>query len=417
MLKPIIICLLIALVALTLPGCSVITGESIGGPAGEEIPVNTEFGRMLRYVPASVFEEHDLWFGNPELVKKINELEDFKSIDEAMAWVEEMKKQAEEDWPEEVLKKAWGGLSEAGLSGLNIVRWPELYGLVGFDVMSVDRIIYGDVIPPHGFSVLEGEFDEAVIGQKLMELGYTKTDYSQYSYYGIRDDFKIDIKDPLSRIVMASMNRIAILDDLIILSPMTADVTGIFDAMSGNTPSVIDNAACRALADSLGDVLMATLTTSERIIYSDPSAQEERPMMYDFTVPADWGTLRGYEMAALGYRADGDNRYFDIALYYRDKSTAVADGRKIVNRMQTWKMGTYVGGTIRPDDSFMFTNWWQPGEPAVTAYGDGAVLKITCYPVSEVPRWISTLIGSSGIPFRDVLFLAPVPSEYVGKNS
>jgi hypothetical protein len=212
------------------------------------------------------------------------------------------------------------------------------------------------------------------------------------------------------------MNQVAIFDDTVIFSPVKANVTGIFDAMSGNTPSVMDNDACRALVDSLGDVLMATLTNPERIIYSDLSAEEQRPMMFDFTIPADWGTLRGYEMAALGYRADGDDRYFDIALYYRDKSTAASDGQKIMNRMQTYKMGTYMGGNIKPDDSFMFTEWWRPGEPVVTAYGDGAVLKITCYPASGVPRWISVLIGSEGIPFRDLLFLAPDPSEYIGKN-
>jgi hypothetical protein len=282
--------------------------------------------------------------------------------------------------------------------------------------MSVDRAIYGNIIPPRGFYILEGNFDEALIGQKLTERGYTRTDYGQYFYYGIRDDFQIDMKDPLSSIVLAAMNRVAVPDGIVIMSPATAEVTGILDAISGDTPPAMDNAVCRALVDSLGDVLRATLTTPERIIYSDLSAEEDRPVMFDFTIPADWGTLRGYEMAALGYRMEGEKFYFDIALYYRDKGAAGADGQEIIKRMQTCKMGTYMGGNIKPDDSFMFTNWWQPGEPVVTAQGDGAVLKITCYATSEIPRWISTLIGSSGIPFRDVLFLAPDPSGYVGKN-
>ncbi len=415
MLKLSLICLLLATAALTLPGCSVITGEGIGETSGKEIPVSTEFGRMLGYVPYSVFEEHDVWFGNAELVKNINGLEDFNSIEEAIAWMEEMKKQAGEDWPEEVLKKTWGGVSEAGLSGLTIARWPELYGLVGFDVMSVDRAVYGDMIPPHSFSILEGDFDEAVIGQKLTELGYTKTDYGEYSYYGIRSDFEMDMMNPLAQLVMGSMNRVAVLDNTIFLSPQTDDITGVFDTIVGDVPSVIDNAACRALADSLGDVLSATMTTPERIIYSDLYTQEELPK-FDFSLPPDWGVLQGYRMAAIGYRAEGENRFFDIALYYQDKETARADGKEIVRRIQTYKMGTYMGGMIKPDDSFMLANWWQTGEPVVTEYGRGAVLKISCYTVGEIPRWVSSFMGSSGIPFRDLLFLAPDPATYIGEN-
>jgi hypothetical protein len=404
MLRPALICLLIALVALTLPGCSMITGESIGGPVGQEITMNTEFGRMLGFVPYSFLEEHDLWFGNPGELKALYGLDDIHSIREFM------------DLPEETRKQVGGFLSETGISGLPITRYPEIYDLVGFDIMSVDRALYGNVIPPRGFYILEGYFDEALIGQKLTGLGYTRIDYGSYSYYGIGDDFQINMKNPLGRLVLAAMNRMAVFDGTVIFSPVTADVTGVFDAMSGDTPSVMDNAVCRALADSLGDVLMATLTTPERIIYSDLTAEEDRPVMFDFTIPADWGTLQGYEMAALGYRMEGEKRFFDIALYYKDKSNARADGQEIVKRMQTYKMGTYMGGMKKPDDSFMFTESWQPGEPVVTACGDGFVLKITCYPTSGVPRWISMLIGSSGIPFRDVLFLAPDPSEYIGKN-
>ncbi len=404
MLKLSLICLLIAVIMVSLPGCSVITGESVGGPTGEEIPVNTEFGRMLATVPYSVFEEHDIWFGNPGILKSLYGLEDINSFEEVTELPEETRMQ-------------WAGVFfETGMMNLPFARYPEIHDLIGFNIMAVDRAIYGNVIPPRGFSILEGDFDEALIGQKLIEQGYTKTEYGKYSYYGIRGDFQIDMMHPMGQVVLASMNRVAVLDDLIILSPVTSDITGIFDAMAGDVPSVIDNAVCRALADSLGDTLMATLTTPERIIYSDMASEGGKPLMFDFTVPEDWGSLQGYEMAALGCRADGENRFFDIVLYYQDKDAARADGKEIVRRIQTYKMGTCMGGTIKPDDSFMLANWWQPGEPVVTEYAEGVILKITCSPISETPRWISTLTGSRGVPFRDLLFLVPDPAPYIGEN-
>jgi hypothetical protein len=406
MFKTLVICLLIAMVALTLPGCSVITGESVGGPAAEEIPVNTEFGRMLGDVPYTFFEEHDLWFGNMLRAKELYGLEDLNSYEEAEETIKNMPgdrgRQFVNDW--------------ASASGM-YTSWnrPEIAPIVGFDAFAFDRVLVINSVPPRISCIAEGNIDEAFIISKLAGLGYSRTDYGQYSYYGIRGDFQIDIKDPLSRLVLAAMNRVAVFDDTVIFSPATADVTGIFDAMDGDTPSVIDNAVCRALADSLGDVLAATITTPERIVYSDLYTQENVPK-FDFAIPADWGTLRGYEMAALGYRAEGDARYFDIALYYEDKTTAEADGKEIVKRMQTYKMGTYMGGQIKPDDSFMFTEWWQPGEPVVKEYGEGVVLKISCKSISEIPRWISSFIGNEGMPFRDVLSLVPDPAPYIGKN-
>lgn len=396
MLKPVLALIIAVPVMLTLPGCDVITGKIVGG----EAPVTTAFGRMLGFIPYSVFQDHDIWFGNPGKVKSLYGIEDIGSIGAALELDEENK------------REAFQAAGETGLTGLNIARWPELFSLVGFDVMTVDRAIYGDIIPPHGFSILEGRFDEVLIGQKLTGLGYTKTEYGQYPYYGIRGDFETDIRHPLDRMVLGNMNRVAVLDDLIIFSPVTADITGIFDVMNGDTPSVINNAVCRALADSLGDVLMATLTTPERIIYSDLAAEEESPVMFDFDIPDNWGTLRGYEIAALGLSAEGDERFLDIALYYRDARAAKADGQEIVNRMQNYRINTWVNN--QGDYEYpAFTERFQPGEPIVERAAGGAILTISC---QVIIGGAQKYISSTSIPFRDLLFLAPDPAPYVGKK-
>ena len=152
------------------PGCT--------APEEDEVPITTDFGRMLMYLPESLLAKHDIWFGNMGEFKRIFDINDINSIEELM------------NLPDDIPEKAGQVLSETGLGTLNIARSPELFPLVGFDVMSVDRALYGKIIPPQGFSILEGDFDEVLIGQKLIEQGYKETGYDAYSYYGIRGDFK-----------------------------------------------------------------------------------------------------------------------------------------------------------------------------------------------------------------------------------
>jgi hypothetical protein len=371
-----------------LPGCN-----------GGETAVDTEFERMLEYVPYSFLENYDIYYGNMGQSKELYGVKDVDSFEAFQQLTEEQQSEFTAAW-----------VIPAGATP----RWTfngDLSSLAGFDGFSFDRTIKINNIPPRISCVAQGEFDEELIVSKLTEQGYTKTAYGNYAYYGIRDDFDFNLRHPISQIALADMNRVAVFDNTLIISPDTEDVTSIFDTMDGGTPSIIDNAVGRALADSLGDVLAATFTTPARVIYYDPSDEEDRPLFY-FTIPVDWGTLRGYEMAALGYRVKGDEHYFDIALYYTDKQAAEADGEEIVKRMQSYLIGTWLSGF----EPCAFTDWWQPDEPVVTQYGDGAVLKISCHAASELPRWISEFLGVPSFPYRDLLFLAVDPSPYIGQN-
>jgi hypothetical protein len=394
---------LLAIVTLLVPGCAVDTGAKNGEPASIEVPISTEFGRMLGYVSYSFFEEHDIWFGNPGETKEMYGLEDPVSYGE----IKEILKRI----PEEQQQQFISDLS-AALITLPTWNRPDAATLTGFDVMAANRLLCGGAVPPRGYFILEGTFDEELIDHKLTEQGYTKTDYGQHSYYRIRNDFEIDLMHPLSRIALASMNRVAVLDNTIITSPVAADITRIFDTIDGDTPSVIDNAICRSLADSLGDVLNATLTTPERIVYSDLYTHEEIPK-FDFTLPIDWGILRGFRMAALGCHAEGDIRFFDIALFYDDEADAAADGQEIIKRMSGYTLNTWSQAPKKEP----FIDWYQPGEPVVTRYVDGAVLTIACRILPREERYgISMVTGGVGMPFRDLLFLTTDPSRHIGKN-
>jgi len=362
--------------------------------ATDKIPVETEFGRTLGFVPYSFLEERDIWFINFGKAKEMYGVEDITSIEDTM------------DLPDDRRGAISQALTETGGTVPNW-RSKQLSSLIGFDGMMTDRIINIGVVPPKTFSISEGNFDEELITGKLTEQGYSNTDYGSYSYYGIREDLNTDIRNPLGRLVMASMNRLAVFDDTIIASPVTEYVTSIFDAMAGDTPSVIDNAACRALADSLGDVLTAVMTTPERIITVAPEMEEAAG--FDFAIPDDWGLLHGYDMAALGYKAEGEKRFLVIALYYVDEETATADGKEIANRMKNYNLGTMFPNL----DDMPFTELYRADEPVVRQYADGAVVTIDCQLIPEGRRNPFGLMGGAAYGPRDLLFLTPDPSVYV----
>jgi hypothetical protein len=359
-------------------------------------PTPTDFEHMLSYIPYSFLEKYDIFYGNPGVAKQLNGAEDVKSLEAFNQLTEAQRKPFVAAWNETAsVFPAWNNA--------------DLAGLVGFDTFAFDRVIEINSAPPHISYIASGNFDKALIAEKLTALGYTKIDYGVYSYYAKGDDFQPDIFSPLGRIVLGGMNRVAVMDNLLIISPTTGDVTGVLDVMDGNTPSVMDNAVCQTLADSLGDPLVAAITTPDRIIFNG-TGQDNTPV-FDYSIPDDWGQLHTYEMAALGYRADGNKRFFDIALYYADKNAATADGQEISKRMNSYTLTLLT----QQQNPTAFTDMYQPGEPVVTPNGDGAVLKISCQLILEERRGIIFLMGGTGMPVRDLLFLSPDPTPYLVK--
>jgi hypothetical protein len=395
MLKLSLTCLLIVMVTVMLPGCALITGET-ENELPSQAPISTEFGRMLGLVTYSFLENYDIFFGNLGQAKELYGVEDSDSYEAIKQLPEEEQRQFAYTW-------------SAAASAYPYWNRPDLAPLIGFDAYSFNRVVVINNMPPRISCIAEGNLDEELIAGKLIEQGYIKTDYGSYSYYGIRDDFEMDIMNPLCQVVLGAMNRVAVLDDILIISPFTEVVTSTLDAMADNTPSIIDNAVCRALADSLGDPLAAMMTTPERII-SSISEDKGRPA-FDFIIPDSWGQLHTYDMACLGYRAEGDKRFFDISLYYADKKTAEADGAEIINRMQSYTLNTWIENL----DNIAFTDMYVPDEPVVKQYAEGAVLKISCQLIPEGRRGVLMLMGESGMPFHDLLFLALDPAQYIVK--
>ncbi|MFA5309536.1 MAG: hypothetical protein WC370_08665 [Dehalococcoidales bacterium] len=388
MLKLKITCVLAALMAAALPGCAKDGGDT------KEVTASSEFTGTLTMVPFSLFEKYDVYYANPGLVKELNGITGVNSLEDYYQLTAEKRAQFDEGWREtSSVFPSWHNKAD------------QIETLAGFSTFAFDRVVLIDSAPPHLTYIAFGNFNEGLIAGKLAEQGYTEMTYGEHTYYAKGDDFQIDIINPLGRIVKAGMNRVAVLDGILILSPTTEDVTAILDTIDGKSPSVMGNAEYKALAESLGNPLAAALTAPERIITTEEIQENSSAMK--FTMPDGWGQLHGYGTAALGYRADGETRYFDIALYYTDKAAAEADGQEIIKRM-----GNYSSSLALSGDNVPFSDVFQPGEPVVQTITGGAVLKISCEINTEQQTGIMLQLGGNGFTMRDLIFLAVNPEEY-----
>ena len=367
MLRMKLIFILVATVIVLLSGCGTSDGDEIAESTASEIPVNTEFGRMLGFVPYSFLEEHDIWFNNPGKAKQLHGFEDITSW-EAVVNIPGEERQS---WADAIRE-----LNISSVTGLKSTsEWIQVFG---FDSMMASRSVFVEMPPPGVFSIMEGDFDEDLIIGKLQELGYEETKHGSYTYHKIFGDYNLNLDSKVTRIAMASMNRVAVLDDTIITAPATDIITGILDAMAGDVNAVIDNAACRALADSMGEVLAAGIITPDRVLDRFPGSTNMPP--FNFSIPEDWGLLHQYDMVGMGYKDDGEERFWVISLYYSDTEAASADAGELVKRMEGYAFSRSMGefGGIEQKIARPLTDWVEVSEPAVRQYPSGSTLTVEC---------------------------------------
>jgi len=361
-------------------------------------PPESQFIRMFELVPYSFLSEHDIWFGNPGQARQIYGYSSIDSLEKFNNLSQDQRRQMAADL-RGIIQSGW--------------RWPDLLPLTGYDEMKVDSLILSGSPPPWRFSISEGDIDTSVIEQKLMELGYEKKTYGSNSYFSHFDDFQLELSDPVSSLEMADLNRVALLENKMIAAPATGILTAILDTLAYHSDTVIDNAACRALAVSLGDVVSGGYIAPERIIDPAPGHSHNLPL-FDFLIPEDWGLLHRYEMVGTGYKDDGRERSWVLSLYYTNGTDASADAAKLAKRMASYEFHTqYKDSKSSAREIEILSDLFDVGSPMVRSFGNAATLTVECRYKPETPG--SAWLGPT-YTLRDLLFLAPDPAPYVKRE-
>ncbi len=137
-----------------------------------------------------------------------------------------------------------------------------------------------------GASYFQGDFDEALIREKLLEAGYTEAEAAGSTYYTIRGDYEPQSEQGRTNIGLGFVNRIYIGDDSLIIAGATDEIAQALEVLSGDRSSLADDEAFNGVAAALGDPLSAVLMTSSNALRFDEEYQK----------PADWGALRDWEV-------------------------------------------------------------------------------------------------------------------------
>lgn len=382
--KAVFVFVILLLLLPAVAGCS-------GGK--KEIPVTTDFGKMLASVPASILDEHQVWFQDPGLAKQ---QAGFGQVNSYAAW------QALSADQKKAFMAAVGGAMLTGDSSY-LANSDDLYG---WDLFMRERTVFCETLPPYQFHISQGTFDAALIKQKFTAQDYKEVSYAGSQYLAWGSDYQIDLGNPFHAHVMAGFNRVMVTNTTIITAPTTAIMQGILDARAGNVQSIGGEPAGRALADQLGEVYGAFIATQSNL--TSYFNMMNPVLQFHIDAAKSWQPLHDYALAGIGYRKNGPDRYLDICVAYASAADAEADAPLLDARLKS-----YVFLTDQPNvDSSQWlplTDTFDLSAPVVTKYDGAATVTFHLRYLPATGGVNLLTIGS----FGDLLFLAPDPAPYL----
>ncbi|MFQ5878823.1 MAG: hypothetical protein ACE5IZ_01425 [Dehalococcoidia bacterium] len=353
---------------------------------------STPLLQALSKFPAS-FKEDGIWFGDLgravalagwERPLSFEEILDLLALDRNQydAYVEAMSGI--------VLDSATTEMSRAYLQ-----QWRDAFGFDGFQITLSLTTGEHATEPPSGPAYLEGSFDQDVIRQRLLDLGYSDQVAAGRTYYAIRGDYEQDFQSPQRPLTFGRMNRVFVADGILVRAGATSEVAAILEAWAGLTPSLADDPALASLATALGDPLSAALLTRSTVL--EPKKKSRPPPRYQ--KQPSWGTLHPWDILGLGYKTAEGSRWWAIALFYPDPTAAKSDGDELVRRMQEYTT------TIQDPDwpQRPFVEFCGPLSWSYASRHDGSTLTVLCPLKEDAPVGMWTVL----IDLRDLGFLLP----------
>lgn len=221
---------------------------AIGACGGGEKAPQSAFYEFLRFVPDRPDYRQYLTFGDAAAwhaswgVPRVDNLEQLDALDREQRayWLYIMSRQTT---PPGYL--------------VNYLLGEDQRGFYGFDLFNLDRYLIAGQ-PPNEITVAGFSFDAEQIAGALAGSGYQaeklKTGRTLYS---IGDDYRYDLNFPTKTGRMGDLNRIALLDDKMVIAKATELVTASLAAYNDQIPSLAEDPEYVALLQALADPALA----------------------------------------------------------------------------------------------------------------------------------------------------------------
>jgi hypothetical protein len=331
-----------------------------------------ELDSMLSIVPLEAASINLLWLGDMNKIRNAADVGPDISIDDFIN-VEK----AELQRRLEIL----AGYPESDYSGgSHLEIWADTYGFDALDTnqeLWIQKITSAEDTAP--FSIMQGEFDQKAIINKLENLGYELRSYKSTEFYSINEDYQIAAdatQAPLPACFL--LNRIMLTDKQIIAAPADKILFALIEGQAGKSQSIKEYPGYTGVIETLGDVLGAGIRPVSTI---EADKEPEQP------------GLHNYDLVGIGYEYTKDEQKVVIVIHYPDNS-AVNDIENVQKRITEYQVPGYQDKLLA--DLFII------GEPQVITQEADSLLKVELVYRAGTPRalWTS-LIQPPGFLFNE----------------
>ncbi|RIK42704.1 MAG: hypothetical protein DCC55_07925 [Chloroflexi bacterium] len=291
--------------------------------------------------------------------------------------------------------------------GLEYLAVEEMRDFYGFGFFDADRYLEAGA-PPDTISVLQVHANLETIKSRLTRFGYTWDDAPGGRLYSIRDDYETDLRSPTLVGRLAGLNRIAVLDDgLLVIGRAAEVVTNAVAARQGKLPSLADESVYQSAAAALTGPTVSDLGALVGVILvgepfladpfmlldqSDEAAQEQFERYVENPLPL-------YLLAAFATYRAGETIHLTLALVFPSGVDAEEAAATLAARLQDYSS---------PISGRVLDEYWQYQSATGVEAGGLPVALVTMrlnQPEEDLPgapfAWVDL------VSRRDLLFLAP----------
>lgn len=303
---------------------------------GRSEPDFTRLEVALSLVPQSV--------GGVPFTSQPIEFADYSGSRQAAGLEQSVGLQAFLSLPQDDKRTLYQGLPNPG-AGLRDHE-AELFEKLAIDLYAFDLGVW--VIQPdllvRNFMVLQGAYDKEEIVNRLLGLGYKEAQHNEVNYYwlfeeaDIFEDPKVDLSHPLGTMA-PYVNRVAFVDDLLLIGSNDVVIKTLIDVQLGNLPSLREDRGYIRLARASGLGVLGGVFLDYRWLQNTWSRFPEQYL----EVPDTWESLVSYRLVLLGYRETGESGEMVVAFIHARTNSAERNAAELEKRWSTFDVQTSRG--------------------------------------------------------------------------
>ena len=184
------------------------------------------------------------------------------------------------------------------------------------------------------FMAIEGRFGDDFESELIPKWGYTRESHNGTIYYRLHEDFAAPL-DHRFHSKALEVNRVAVIDNLMLAAPATYIITDLMDVQAGRSLSLLQSHPHRALALAGGEGLLAGEFGTQQSIGDRLGRHTSTVIASIAESHPDWGALSNYAAYLKGYRIEKGVEEFVVALYYPNPGTAAMDAAVLKQRWES----------------------------------------------------------------------------------